>query len=113
MSLEAIQGVSEGTKATRTKGEMSTLQPLRFLDFYTVCPVGSRADLAPKKELKLVHTAVQRSTSPRRILIADDEPHIRRILQTVLEAAGYEVDLRHDGTDALEAVQGPEQGRLL
>ena len=60
-----------------------------------------------------MHTAVQRSTSPRRILIADDEPHIRRILQTVLESAGFEVDLRQDGTDALAAVQGGEHYDLI
>ncbi len=57
--------------------------------------------------------AVQRSTSPRRILIADDEPHIRRILQTLLEMAGFEVDLRHDGTDAIEAVQGDDHYDLI
>ena len=60
-----------------------------------------------------MHTAVHRSTSPRRILIADDEPHIRRILQTVLEMAGFEVDLRRDGTDALAAVRGSEHYDLI
>ena len=95
------------------KGAVSTLQPLKFLDFYTVCWVGSRADTAPKKGLQLMHTAVHRSTSPKRILIADDEPHIRRILQTVLEMAGFEVDLRRDGTDALEAVRSSEHYDLI
>ena len=57
--------------------------------------------------------AEQRSTTRGRILIADDEPHIRRILQTLLEMAGFEVDLRHDGTDALEAVQGEDQYDLI
>ncbi len=33
----------------RIKGALSTLQPLKFLDFYTVCRVGSRADTAPKR----------------------------------------------------------------
>jgi DNA-binding response OmpR family regulator len=60
-----------------------------------------------------MHAAVHRSTSHRRILIADDEPHIRRILQTVLEMAGFEVDLRRDGTDALEAVSGSKHYDLI
>ena len=57
--------------------------------------------------------AAQRSTSLGHILIADDEPHIRRILQALLEMAGFEVDLRHDGTDALEAVQGDDHYDLI
>ena len=57
--------------------------------------------------------AAQRSTSRGRILIADDEPHIRRILQTVLELDGFEVDLRHDGTDALEAIGGDQHYDLI
>jgi DNA-binding response OmpR family regulator len=54
--------------------------------------------------------AAQRSTSRRRILIADDEPHVGRILQTLLEMVGFEVDLRHDG---IEAVQGNEPYDLV
>ena len=54
--------------------------------------------------------AAQRSTSSGRILIADDEPQIRRILQTLLEMAGFEVDFRHDG---IEAVQGNEPYDLV
>jgi DNA-binding response OmpR family regulator len=57
--------------------------------------------------------AAQRSTSSGRILIADDEPHIRRILQMLLEMAGFEVDLRHNGTAALEAVQGSDHYDLI
>ncbi len=57
--------------------------------------------------------AAHRSLSRGRILIADDEPHIRRILQTLLEMAGFDVDLRQDGTDALEAVQGTDHYDLI
>ena len=47
-SQGTVEGVPEGTKAMQINGELSTLQPVKFLDFYTVCRVGSRADTAPK-----------------------------------------------------------------
>ncbi len=40
-----------------------------------------------------------------RILVADDEPHIRRILQFLLENEGFEVFLAEDGVQAWEAVK--------
>ena len=39
-----------------------------------------------------------------RILVADDEPHIRRILQFLLEQDGFEVHLVGDGEEAWKAV---------
>jgi DNA-binding response OmpR family regulator len=47
-----------------------------------------------------------------RILIADDEPHIRRILTTLLETAGYEIHPMSDGTGAMEALAGDTPYRL-
>jgi DNA-binding response OmpR family regulator len=48
------------------------------------------------------------SAPPRgRILVADDEPHIRRILATFLEATGFGVEQAADGAVALEILQGP------
>jgi DNA-binding response OmpR family regulator len=44
---------------------------------------------------------------PIRILVADDEPHIRRILTTFLEADGFKVDEASDGAMARELLQGP------
>jgi DNA-binding response OmpR family regulator len=35
-----------------------------------------------------------------RILVADDEPHIRRVLVTILEGASFEVQEAHDGAEA-------------
>ena len=35
-----------------------------------------------------------------RILVADDEPHIRRVLVTILESASFEVHEAHDGAEA-------------
>ena len=37
-----------------------------------------------------------------KILVADDEPHIRRILQFLLEQAGYEVVTANDGRETLD-----------
>ncbi len=38
----------------------------------------------------------------KRILIVDDEPHVRRVLQLSLERAGYEVETEHDGQAGFE-----------
>lgn len=38
----------------------------------------------------------------RRILVAEDEPHIRRILLALLETAAFDVDVATDGHQALE-----------
>ena len=40
-----------------------------------------------------------------KILVADDEPHIRRILEFLLTGAGYEVQFAEDGQQALEAIE--------
>lgn len=48
------------------------------------------------------------SRPPRslRVLVAEDEPHIRRILLTLLESSGFEMDMVNDGAEALAAVRG-------
>lgn len=38
------------------------------------------------------------------ILIADDEPHIIRVMRMSLEQAGYEVQFVHNGAEALESI---------
>lgn len=45
---------------------------------------------------------------PRHILVADDEPHIGRIIQLKLERGRYRVTVVSDGRAALERVQGEE-----
>jgi two-component system response regulator VicR len=40
-----------------------------------------------------------------KILVVDDEVHLARILQLILESAGYEVILAYDGGEALRAVR--------
>jgi DNA-binding response OmpR family regulator len=53
----------------------------------------------------MTHTSL-RPAGSYRILIAEDEPHIRRILITLLEASGLQVDVAEDGTQALECLRG-------
>jgi DNA-binding response OmpR family regulator len=48
-----------------------------------------------------------------RILLAEDEPHIRRILQTVLEESGFVVDAVGDGTTARRRMEGADEYVLL
>jgi two-component system, OmpR family, alkaline phosphatase synthesis response regulator PhoP len=45
---------------------------------------------------------------PRRVLVADDEPHIGRIIQMKLEQGPYEVTLVADGAAALDALRSEE-----
>ncbi|OGR85963.1 MAG: hypothetical protein A3A86_05570 [Elusimicrobia bacterium RIFCSPLOWO2_01_FULL_60_11] len=40
-----------------------------------------------------------------RVLVADDEIHIRTLLKITLEMAGYEVDVAADGQEALERIE--------
>ncbi len=49
-----------------------------------------------------------------RILVADDEPHIGRIIKTKLEQGPFAVDLVYDGAEALAALeQEPAVGLLI
>ncbi|TVR55553.1 MAG: response regulator [Gemmatimonadales bacterium] len=43
-----------------------------------------------------------------RLLVAEDEPHIRRILVTLLEASGFQLTVAHDGLSAEERLEGSE-----
>jgi DNA-binding NtrC family response regulator len=44
------------------------------------------------------------AAEPRRILIADDEPNLRRVLGAILEREGYEVLVATDGVEALDSI---------
>ncbi|HEV2131609.1 MAG TPA: response regulator [Longimicrobiaceae bacterium] len=45
---------------------------------------------------------------PRHVLVADDEPHIGRIIQLKLESGPYQVSLVSDGRAALERIRSEE-----
>ncbi len=47
-----------------------------------------------------------------RVLVVDDEPSIRKYLQTLLEVDGYNVTAVASGPEALESVQQGERPRF-
>lgn len=51
--------------------------------------------------------------SRARILVADDEPHIGRIIKTKLEQGPFTVDLAYDGAEALDALEHEPRVALL
>lgn len=50
---------------------------------------------------------------PCHVLVADDEPHIGRIVKTKLEQGPFEVTLVFDGTEALSALEADPSIRLV
>ena len=46
------------------------------------------------------------------IMVVDDSLVVRKILETCLHRAGYEVECFEDGVDALRSLQAPERQRL-
>ncbi|MFP3949372.1 MAG: response regulator [Gemmatimonadota bacterium] len=46
------------------------------------------------------------SKSRGRVLVAEDEPHIRRVLLTLLESAAFDTDVVSDGAAALNLLLG-------
>ena len=53
------------------------------------------------------------SSPPRHILVADDEPHIGRIIKMKLEQGPFRVTLVYDGREAMEAIDRHEDIELV
>jgi len=52
--------------------------------------------------------ATLRPAGSLRLLVAEDEPHIRRILTTLLESSGFQLTVVTSGDEALEELRGDE-----
>jgi CheY-like chemotaxis protein len=52
-------------------------------------------------------------TIKKRIVVIDDESHIRQVIARKLERAGYEVHMANDGTDGLELAREVEPDLLI
>jgi DNA-binding response OmpR family regulator len=53
------------------------------------------------------------ATGPLRVLVADDEPHIGRIIKTKLEQGPFAVTLVYDGAEALAELERDPEVRFL
>ena len=49
----------------------------------------------------------------KRILVADDEPHMSRVIELFLQREGYRVDLVRDGQEALDAIMASPPDVLI
>jgi CheY-like chemotaxis protein len=56
----------------------------------------------PSYDESLPPAFVMANPAPRRVLVADDEPAVRRLLQHILEARGFEAVLAASGREAIE-----------
>lgn len=48
----------------------------------------------------------------KRVLIVDDDPAQRRILEETIKRLGYETKMAQGGEQALHILEGPEQGSI-
>lgn len=53
------------------------------------------------------------ATGPLHVLVADDEPHIGRIIKTKLEQGPFTVTLVYDGAEALAELERDPEVRLI
>ena len=51
--------------------------------------------------------------NPVRVLVADDEPHIGRIIKMKLEQGPFHVTLAYDGKEALEVLERDDEIKLV
>ena len=49
----------------------------------------------------------------KRLLVVDDEPHVARVLRVSLAKEGWQIDLAHDGAEALDAVAANPPDALI
>ncbi|MDY7231382.1 response regulator [Hyalangium rubrum] len=88
---------------TRPSGSAPTFPPIRLPTGETPASVAPRVPPTPRP------TEPGAAGQPRshRILVADDEPALRRVLQRLLEQEGYVVETAEDGEEALTRLLNP------
>ena len=88
-------------------------EPGKGAKFFVELPI-----VACEAEPEPVTTAPDRvsadtSGEPRRLLIVDDEPGIRDVLQEVLAASGYSVDTASNGAEAVDRIKSGHYDAII
>jgi len=69
--------------------------------FYFTLPCSKEDKVAPAKGKELGEISERKKGLKKRILVVDDEPHIRELLRHELTSAGYEIIEAADGEEAI------------
>ena len=101
------QGLTSLDEVVRVLGERSQEEEEESLAFAVTAataaaPAAPAAPAVPASVRAAV--AAEHSGKPR-ILVADDDPQMRRLVRSILERDGYEVTEAADGLDALDQVE--------
>ena len=101
--LERVwQGVTSLDEVVRVLGERSQDDELES----AAAEVARRPAAAAMPAVPAaVRAAISDSPGKTRILVADDDPQMRRLIRSILERDGFEVTEAADGLDALEALE--------
>ncbi len=107
--LERVwQGVTSLDEVVRVLGERSVEDEEESVAAEAARQPGATAKAVPLP-VSSVPAAVRASVSEKsgklRILVADDDPQMRRLIRSILERDGFEVIEAADGLDALESVE--------
>lgn len=99
LGLSAVLGVA--------RGHSGFVQVHSDKDTGTTLAIGLPLvdELAEAPTAELVPVAVPAAPRPRRVLVVDDEPTILRLVQRVLERAGFGVETVSDGHAALDRLE--------
>jgi PAS domain S-box-containing protein len=70
--------------------------------FIARLPMMVRAGEPGSEVVQKISSVLAKSSFPQRVLIVEDKPHARMILETYLTEAGYEIETATNGIEALE-----------
>src|SRR5213078_2482028 len=91
------------SRAAAASGSGSSTQPVRPITQSS----GPGATISSTPTGPTSRTGEGGQTRSHRILVADDEPALRRVLQRLLEQEGYVVETVQDGEEALTRLLNP------
>ena len=107
--LERVwQGVTSLDEVVRVLGERSIEDEEESVAAEAARQPGAAPQAAPQPAGSVpaaVRAAVAEKTGKTRILVADDDPQMRRLIRSILERDGFEITEAADGLDALESVE--------